>query len=232
MPVEVSDRDGVWVLAVRRPPVNAIDLTLVREITERLRDAASSAACRAVVVTGAGNAFCAGIDVRVVPTYDTATRAEMLRGINRMVAALYGLPKPTIAAINGHALGGGLVVALACDVRFAAEGNYKLGLTEVTAGVPFPAGPLAVVRAELDPGTVRVLTLSGLVMQPADPMASRFIDRLLPPDQLLTGAVEHAALAAQATAYAAVKQQVRAATLTAIERVIADDADPLLRVWL
>ena len=232
MSVEVSDRDGVWVLAVTRPPVNAIDLSLVREVTERLREAAASAACRAVVVTGTGNAFSAGIDVRVVPTYDAATRAEMVRGINRMVADLYGLAKPTVAAINGHALGGGLVVALACDVRFAAVGTYKLGLTEVTAGVPFPAGPLAVVRAELDPATVRVLALSGMVMQPDDPMAGRFIDRLLPGDQLVPAAVERAALAAQASAYAAVKQQVRAPTLAAIERVIADDTDPLLRVWL
>jgi enoyl-CoA hydratase/carnithine racemase len=134
MPVEVSDRDGVWVLAVRRPPVNAIDLTLVREITERLRDAAGSVACRAVVVTGAGNAFSAGIDVRVVPTYDTATRAEMLRGINRMVAALYGLPKPTVAAINGHALGGGCEIAMGCHIRILKE-TARMGQTESNLGI-------------------------------------------------------------------------------------------------
>jgi enoyl-CoA hydratase len=230
--VNVTTHDGVWLLSVARPPVNAIDLALVNELDERLAEAEGSPACRAAVLTGSSSAFSAGIDVKVVPTYDAATRAEMIRAVNRMVLRIYGLPKPTVAAINGHALGGGLVVALACDFRFAAEGSYQLGLTEVTAGIPFPAAPMIVVRSELDPGTARTLTLSGAVFGPADPPAARFIDRLLPRERLVAEAIQHAAQAASAPAYAAVKRQLRADALKEIARIVERDEDPLLRSWL
>jgi enoyl-CoA hydratase len=230
--VNVTTHDGVWLLSVARPPVNAIDLALVTEIDERLAEAEDSPACRAAVLTGSSAAFSAGIDVKVVPAYDAATRAEMIRAVNRMVLRLYGLPKPTVAAINGHALGGGLVVALACDFRFAAAGSYQLGLTEVTAGIPFPAAPMIVVRSELDPGTARMLTLSGAVFGPADPLAARFVDRLLPHERLIEEAIQHAAQAASGPAYPAVKRQLKADALNEIARIVERDDDPLLRSWL
>lgn len=78
-----------------------------------------------------------------------------------MLLRLYGPPIPTVAAVNEHALGGGLMIALGCDVRFVARGAHKLGLTQVTAGVPFPAVPIAVAHAELTPSAARRLVLTG-----------------------------------------------------------------------
>ncbi len=230
--VEVTVRDGVWVISVDRPPVNAIDLPLVRALHEQLAEAEAASGCRAAVLTGAGTAFSAGIDVKLVPAYDAAARAEMIRAVNRMIERLYGFRKPTVAAIGGHALGGGLVVALACDARLAAEGSYLLGLTEVAAGIPFPAAPLIVVQAELDPASARLLALSGATVAPADPLAARFVDRLVPPARLLDEAVEHAVRLATGPAYAAVKRQLRASALAEIARVVAHDDDPLLRGWM
>ena len=124
-----------------------------------------------------------------------------------------------------------MVLALACDFRLAAAGSYRLGLTEVTAGVPFPAAPLLVVQAELDHDVARRLSLSGAVFGPEDPFAS-FIDDVVPRDQLIERAIDRAASAARAPAYAAVKRQLRAATLERIADVVQRDADPLLAGWI
>ena len=95
----------------------------------------------------------------------------MIRTIDRCLLELYRLPKPTVAAINGHLFAAGFVLALACDVRLAAIGGYRLGVTEVGVGVPFPAVPLLVVQSELDASTVRNLLLSGRTFDLDDPVA-------------------------------------------------------------
>jgi enoyl-CoA hydratase len=229
--VESSDQDGIRVLSLVRPPVNAIDLGLVRALGDRLVEAAGPGACRGLVLTGGEVIFSAGIDVKSVPHYDAPTRQDMVRAINRTILALYGLDKPTVAAIGGHALGGGLVLALACDFRLAAAGDYHLGLTEVTAGIPFPAGPMTVVLAELDHCAARSLVLSGDVIEPTAPSAAAFIDEVVEPGRLRDAAVARAASLAAASAYATVKRQLKGEALRRLERIVAEDDDPLLRAW-
>lgn len=227
-----TTHDGpVRILTVDRPPRNAVDLTLVTALGEAIEAAAGDDACRALVLTGAPPAFSAGIDVKVVPGYDRAARAAMVRGIDRTILTLYGMPKPTVAAVNGHALGGGLVVALACDVRLAAAGGYVLGLLEVTAGIPFPAGPLVVVQSELEPHTANTLALTGCTFGPTDPLAARFLHAVVPAETLVATAIERARGLAELRGYAAVKRQLRAAALAHLERIVRNDADPLLREW-
>lgn len=229
--VRSTDHDGVRVISFNRPPVNAIDLPTVRAFQERVVEAAESASCLAVVLTGEGTAFNAGIDHRVVPTYDADARAEMISTINATLCALYGMAKPTVAAINGHALGGGLVVALACDVRIAADAGQRLGLAEVTAGIPFPAVPLVITRAELDPSSARTLVLSGALFGPRDPIAERVLDAVVPPDALLETAIAIAAERAALASYGVVKRQLREAARREIDRIVEERADPLLQHW-
>jgi len=229
--VTASDHGGVRVLGVDRPPRNAVDLTLITALGAAIDAAAADDAVQALVLTGTASAFSAGVDVKVVPTYDRAARAEMIRGIDGTIVTLYGLPKPTVAAINGHALGGGLVIALACDVRIAAAGSYSLGLLEVTAGIPFPAGPLIVVQSELDPQTASTLALTGRTIGPSDELAMRFIDAVVPAETLLATAVERARTLAGLRGYAAVKRQLRAAALARLKAIVLEDSDPLLDDW-
>jgi len=229
--VTASDHGGVRVLRVDRPPRNAVDLSLITALGAAIDAAAADDAVQALVLTGTASAFSAGVDVKVVPTYDRAARAEMIRGIDGTILTLYGLPKPTVAAINGHALGGGLVIALACDVRIAAAGSYSLGLLEVTAGIPFPAGPLIVVQSELDPQTASTLALTGRTIGPSDELAMRFIDAVVPAETLLATAVERARTLAGLRGYAAVKRQLRAAALARLKAIVLEDSDPLLDDW-
>jgi peptidoglycan/LPS O-acetylase OafA/YrhL len=100
-----------------------------------------------VVLTGGGQVFSAGVDTRAFARYSRDQRQAMVRAITRMVAQLLAIPVPVVAAVNGHALGGGFVLMLACDYRIAVDVEAaKFGMTEAQAGIPFPAGPLEIIR--------------------------------------------------------------------------------------
>ncbi|HEV2924191.1 MAG TPA: enoyl-CoA hydratase/isomerase family protein [Solirubrobacteraceae bacterium] len=210
------------VLRLARPPVNALDLELVQAISSGVTDAVESGA-RALVVTAAGSCFSAGIDMKVAPTYDAGQRRESVEAINTMVAVICSAPLPVVAAVNGHAFGGGLVIALACDLRVAAKGDYKLALNEVAAGVPFPPGPLALVRAELDPSVVRDLCLTGRSVGPEEALALRLLDEIVEAQELLRRARERVLELAAFPAYPVLKAQVRG-PLTAELKQIAPKA--------
>jgi enoyl-CoA hydratase/carnithine racemase len=227
------ERDGgVWRLVLDRPPANALDLDLATAFGAAVAEVERSDACRAVVVTGGGLFFSAGIDVKAVPAYDAATRAAMLRAINATIARLYGLPKPTVAALNGHALGGALVAALACDVRIAAAGTYRLGLTESAAGIPFPAVPLRVVEAEVTSRSARLATVASEVLDPAGALAVGFVDTVVEPDALLGAATKRAEALAVLPAFAAVKRQLRRRALDDMRAIVEGDAEPMLAGWI
>ena len=230
--VETEDRGGVRVLRFCRPPVNALDLELARAAHRVVSEAAADARCTGVVLTGLPGVFSAGIDTREVPAYDAEKRAAMLRTINRTVLALYGLAKPVVAAISGHALGGAFVLVLACDVRLAARGPFKLGLTEAEAGIPFPAGPLAVVRAELAPAQLRALALGSLTAGPESEAFAGIIDRVVKPSALLEAAFGEVRRLSALPAFGRVKQQLRAATLERLAQIVERDEEPLLTRWL
>ncbi|HXK23788.1 MAG TPA: enoyl-CoA hydratase/isomerase family protein [Myxococcota bacterium] len=232
MTVRREDRDGVRVLALARPPVNAIDFALVRALGDAVEAAASDAACRALVVTGASGVFSAGIDTKRIPSYDADERASMLRAVNRTVLALYAFEKPAVAAISGHALGAGLVLALTCDLRLAANGEFRLGLTEGKAGIPFPAGPLAVSRAELSPESLRRLALTSATEAPASPWLAGIVDHVVPAEGLLARAQDEARTLAAQPAFAAVKRQLRGDTIARLRRIVERDEEPLLEGWL
>jgi enoyl-CoA hydratase len=230
--IERTLHDGVWRLTLARPPVNAVDLELARAFERELSEARESAACRAVVVAAKGRAFCGGIDIKALPAYDAATREEFLRTITRAIAALYTLPKPVVAALRGHALGAGLVLALACELRVAAAGDYQLGLSEISAGVPFPAGAMIVVKAELSGELARKLVMTGEAFAPSHAHAAEIFDAIVPPEKLLGTANERALRGAGQRSYAAVKEQLRREASEAL-RAAVNARDPLLDTgWL
>jgi enoyl-CoA hydratase len=219
---------GVVVLTLDRPPVNALETGFVGALTTALREASEESA--AIVLTGAGRAFSAGVDTKAAATLDREGQRAGVEAINRLVTTLFALPLPVVAAINGHALGGGLIVPLACDVVVATRAECKLGLTEVVAGVPFPAAPLEVCRQRLAAPVYNDLCLTGRVIGPEEALALRVVDELADPERLTARAIEIASQLAGYPAYATVKDQVRAAGRAEMERAVAQD--PLLTAWL
>jgi enoyl-CoA hydratase/carnithine racemase len=125
-------------------------------------------------------------------------------------------------------MGGGLVLALACDMRLASAGGHTLALNEVAAGVPFPAGPLAIVHGELAPHVARDLCLTGRALTPAEAHDLGVVDQLVQGDELLGRAMTLAGQLASHSAYAVVKRQVRGRLAAELERICVEDDDPLL----
>jgi enoyl-CoA hydratase len=219
---------GVVVLTLDRPPVNALETSFVRDLTEALE--AESREAQALVLTGAGRAFSAGVDTKAAATLDRDGQHAGVKAINSLVTTLFALPLPVVAAVNGHALGGGLIVPLACDVLVATRADCKLGLTEVVAGVPFPAAPLAVCRHRLSAAAYNNLCLTGRVIGPEEALVLGVADELAAPQDLVARASEVAAELAGFPAYARVKDQVRATARDEMEQAVAED--PLLTGWL
>lgn len=185
-----------------------------------------------MVLTGRPGFFSAGADLKVVPTLDADGQRAMVDGINGLCMAWYGLPRPVVCAVNGHAIAGGLVFALCADYRVAAaDGRY--GLTELRAGVPYPTMAIAVVAAELSAPAARRLVLRADLVDAADLRELGAFDEVVPNDEVLDRALAVARdlAALPSSAYAATKRRLRAPTLALAARLQAGEADPLGDAW-
>lgn len=134
--IRVEREDAVALVTIDRPEaLNALDVGTLTELRDRLRELADDESTRAVILTGAGEkAFVAGADIKYMSGLDVRQAKEWGALGHDAGRLLETMPKPTIAALNGFALGGGCELALACDIRYAA-GNAKIGQPEVNLGI-------------------------------------------------------------------------------------------------
>lgn len=228
--ISVESRGDVALVRVDRPPANAMDLELLSEgraAVEELRADDPGA----VVLVGREGFFSAGVDLKAVPGLDPDGQRAMVDGINRLFLGWYSFPRPLVCAVNGHAIAGGLILALCGDHRVGC-GVGKLGLTELRAGIPYPAAAMAIVRAELAPPAVRELTLRAELLD-SGPAAVKLglLDELVEPDALLDRSLAVAGELASLPreAYGRVKDQLRGATVAELERAVEDD--PMREAW-
>jgi enoyl-CoA hydratase len=230
--VRLDETTDALILRLDRPPVNAVTLDVVRSLASVVARIAACPPGRPLVITGTGSCFSAGLDLKVVPRYRREEQREMIGAINRVIRDLYGMPRPTVAAVNGHALAAGLVLALTCDYRVSTSAPCRFGLPEINVGVPYPAAPMVVVREELPPPTARVLVLSGQTFDPATALARGVVDEVVEPERVLPRATEMAVTMAAFPAYGRIKAQLRASALAAIVRIVTENDDPLLAEWI
>ena len=194
----------------------------------RLADELGGDPPAAVVLTGREGFFSAGADLKIAPTLDAAGQRGMVDGINRIFAGWYGFSRPVVAAVNGHAIAGGLILAMCADYRVgSSEGKY--GVTELKAGLPYPAVAMAVVRAELNGPAARRLVLGADLVGAKEALEAGALDEIAEPDQVLHRATEVARALSMlpSEAYAKVKQQLRGPVLDAA----LAQPDPLLDGW-
>jgi enoyl-CoA hydratase len=232
--IQVERVGQIAVLRIDRPPANAIDLDLANEFSIALEGIETTDGIGALVVTGVGNCFSAGLDLKALPTYDRAQQQAMVMQVNRLFGGLYGLPLPTIAAVNGHSIAGGVILTLACDYRIAAEGDYKLGLAEARVGVPFPVAAMAIVQSELSHSVARTMVLTARNSSPRDALSMGVLDELQPPEFLLPRAIEvgQEMAALPHSVYGRIKRELKGAALARIEDAISNRKEPMLDSWL
>ena len=209
--MDVELADGATTLRIDHPPVNAFDLGLVDDAVATVRSIDGP-----IVLTGAGSCFSAGVDLRAIIDGEPAYTDRFLAAVSAAFLAVFDHPAPVVAAINGHAIAGGCVLAMAADVRLMSTG--LIGLSEVAVGVPFPVAALEICRYAMGPSVTRAVLQADNI--DARSAAERgWIDEVVTPDDLLTRAVAVARALGQhpPTAYAAMKEQLHRHAREAID---------------
>ncbi|MGH3588816.1 MAG: enoyl-CoA hydratase/isomerase family protein, partial [Pseudonocardia sp.] len=214
---EDVDVDGVPVAVVRMAhgPVNAMDVELCEALAAQFRGLVADPA-RAVVVTGTDRAFSAGVDLKRCLAGGDAYVRRFLPALSEAFHAAFELPKPLVAAVNGHAIAGGCVLAACADTRLMAEGNARTGVPEIRVGVPFPRIALEVLGVAVGEHVARRLVSGAQTYPPEDAAALGLVEEVVPGPDLLSRAVTAAAAMATAVpadTFATTKRQLRRAAL-------------------
>ena len=199
---------GIGVIRLDRPPMNAISRQVQEELVTTAAEAANRADVRAVVVYGGERVLAAGADVKEMAAMSYADMAPLARRVSAGFGALATIPKPTVAAITGYALGGGMELALGCDRRIAGD-NAKLGQPEILLGVIPGGGGTQRLARLIGPSRAKDLILTGRIVAADEALAIGLVDEVVPADAVSpvrwsTQAVAHG----PAAAYAAVKRAV------------------------
>ncbi|NIS59546.1 MAG: 3-hydroxyacyl-CoA dehydrogenase [Proteobacteria bacterium] len=188
--LEVHISDGVAVLTMNNPPVNQLSRPFAREMSEALLDAFSAREVTAVILTGTGKNFIAGADITEIKgvTQRDEVFLRIMEG-NRFVDAIEDGPKPVIAAINGHCLGGGMEIAMACHYRIAAQG-VQLGQPEVRIGlIPGAGGTQRLPRLVGLPDALQMIT-TGERISAEEGLERGCVDEVVPREHLLEKAFD------------------------------------------
>ncbi|MGH3433796.1 MAG: enoyl-CoA hydratase/isomerase family protein [Thermocrispum sp.] len=225
--IETTEHDGVAVLRLDHGPVNALDLDLLAALPQTLAGVADA---RAVVLVGNDRCFSAGVDLKRIADGGAPYVADFLPALSTAVLALFDHPRPVVAAVNGHALAGGCVLAAACDLRLMSGGT--IGLTELAAGVPFPTVPLEIMRHAVGPAADH-LVLTGRRLDPVTAAAIGLIHHTVEPGELLATALRHATqlAAAPPEVYALSKAQLHRPAQERIDIGRRLDEEHVHRLW-
>jgi enoyl-CoA hydratase len=226
--IELAEQDGVAVLRLAHGKVNAMSMEFCEALTARFAGISST---RAVVLTATGRTFSAGVDlVRLLEDGAPYVR-KFLPVLSNMFVTVFSHPAPVVAAINGHAIAGGCVLACAADKRLMARDSGRIGVTELLVGVPFPPAAMEIMRCATAPRFFADAILSGATYTPAEAVAGGFVHDVVEPQALLERAVAAAkALAAlPPKAFALTKRQIHA---PALERIQSPELDAAIaQIW-
>src|SRR3954467_1869203 len=221
MAVSFSSEDAIGFITLDKPPANSYDFEFMEEMGAAVDAAAADDAVKVVIVRSASKRFfCAGADIKAFLANDTAGNMKMINRGHEALAAIARVPKVFIAQIEGHALGGGLEITLACDLRFGARGSYKLGVPEVTPGLaPANGGTQRLPRIIGVPKALDLM-VTGRAISPGEAHSLGILNRLYAPADLAEKTLEYAQqLAGGATAAIG---EIKLTTYAGVEMPIAD----------
>ncbi len=190
------EEDGVELLVLRNPPVNALGTRLMSELGAAVGAIEQDPSVRAVILTGDGQYFSAGADLKEMATIDLATAPDVVQSGHALFARLAALRPPVIAAINGLALGGGLELALSADLRIAGD-SAKLGAPEVNYGLMPAYGGTQRLPRLVGTAKAKELIFTGTMISAAEALRIGLVNKTVPAGQELRAARDLAHTIAQ-----------------------------------
>jgi enoyl-CoA hydratase/carnithine racemase len=210
--VHLEVEDGVGVIRLDRPPANAIDLQVGLELQDAIREGDEHAEVRALVVWGGPKLFAAGADVKAMAAWSAEEVGPSVEALGAACDLLEEIPKVSIAAINGYALGGGLELALGCDLRYLGE-DARVGQPEIRLGVIPGAGGTQRLTRLVGPGATRKLVYTGKPVDAPTAHGLGIVEAVVPAAEVFETAVAAARRLARGPreALAAAKRAIRAA---------------------
>lgn len=182
------DHESVRELRLNRPPVNALSTELLSKLREAI-DRSLQDGVRAIVISGAPGRFSAGLDLPLLLSLNESDMKVLWGELYGLMRAIATSPIPTVAAVTGHAPAGGTVLTLFCDWRVMADGDFKLGLSEVQVGIPLPPIIIAGLRRLVGLRNAEHLGVSGALISPAQALRVGLVDELAPAEQVIDRAI-------------------------------------------
>ena len=231
-PVRFETRERVVVLHLSHGP-NALDEALVGALGAELARLEDAGAPPLVLASDHPTIFCPGLDLRKVDGLPRAAMRAFMVGFNALLRRLVSYSGPTVAALAGHAIAGGCLLALACDRRVMAGWGARLGLSEINLGIPVPAGAVHMLVTLYPTRTVEQLVLEGDGFSGERALGSGLVERLAEPEVVLGEALHLAGHLASRppAAFAAAKKFLREGLARAMEDRDAAEAERFLDLW-
>lgn len=191
--VEVEQQEGVAVVTMARPKVNALSPAFAAALREVIEQVQADEKTRALVIASRyESVFSAGLDLQELHEVDREGFLRFMADFAAIQRLLVAGPAPSIAAVGGHALAGGMIIAMACDRRVAATGMYGLGLPEIELGLPVPGSALAVLQRVAGERAASEMAMTGRTYRPEEARALGVLDRLVAPETVLEQALAEA----------------------------------------
>ena len=201
---------------------NALSDVMITELLDALTRAEQEAA--AVVLAGRAEKFCAGFDLKTMMSSPKAAADLLTRGAD-LLMRLFGSPLPVVAACTGHAIAGGALVLLTADHRVGAAGAFRVGLNEVSIGLPVPVLAMELARARIPADELTRATLHAQIFAPDGAARVGFLDEVVPPGDVIARAKTEAAKLGELPrpAFHGTKKRLRGATIAHILATLDDD---------
>ena len=230
--IQTLDHGDIRELRLDRPPANALSPELIAALRTAV-DAAPGEGARALVLSGSPGMFSAGLDVPHLLTLDRPAILAAWRGFYELLRALAASRIPIAAAITGHAPAGGCVLAIFCDARIMAEGDFKIGLNEVQIGIPMPPVIYQGVRRLVGLRQAELLCVGGQLFPPAEALRVALVDELAPPERVVERAVGwcRSLVALPPEAMLATRRLVRAGLASLFAEGNEDELADLVDLW-
>jgi enoyl-CoA hydratase/carnithine racemase len=234
MHLSIERLDRIATVKLDRAVTNAINLEMVADLSTTMKSLAEDESVRGVVLTSANDKFFSiGLDIPLLFEFDEDQFRDFYHRYNQVCVEVLRFPKPLVAALSGHAIDGGYILALCCDYRLIAEGRKLVGLNEIKLGVPVPYVADTMLRTLIGFGRARQVMDQGVFFEPYDARNLGLVDEIYPAEDLIERTIKCVNQLSENDlhAFAAIKLNRLEPVLSDIESHIQDQEALFVDMW-